>query len=178
MNPIIIKDKAFKLSISASEIEEKIVHIAKEINKDYEGKNPLFIAILNGSFIFASDLFKKITIDAEISFIKLTSYKGTSSSGSIITSIGLAEDIFERHIIILEDIIETGKTLHSFLPQLKLQQPATIKIAALLTKPNTLEHNIRVDYKGFEIENQFVVGFGLDYDGLGRNLPEIYQLII
>lgn len=176
MNSIIIKDKAFRCYISASEIEEKINQIAEKINLDYEGKNPLFIAILNGSFIFAADLFKKITIPVEISFIKLASYKGTSSSGNVLTSLGLEEDISERHIIILEDIIESGKTLHSFLPQLHFQQPASIKITALLTKPNMLEHDITVDYNGFEIDNQFVVGYGLDYDGLGRNLPEIYQL--
>ena len=177
MKKIKIRDLLFQPYICAEEIEEKIEEMATIINKDYENKKPLFLPILNGSFMFASDLFKKINIDSEISFIKLASYKGTSSSGNVITAIGLEETIYNRHIIILEDIIETGKTLHSFLPQLIHQQPASIKIATLLFKPTALKHDIEVNYKCFEIPNQFVVGYGLDFDGLGRNLPEIYQLI-
>ena len=137
----------------------------------------MFIAILNGSFIFASDLFKSISIEAEICFIKLASYKGTKSSGQVITAIGLDTDIIDRHVIILEDIVDTGKTLSEFLPQLHHQQPASLAIAALLHKPEATVYPIKIDYLGFSIPNKFVLGYGLDYDGLGRNIKEIYQLV-
>lgn len=150
--------------------------MAAAINHDYAGKRPLFIAVLNGSFMFASDLFKYLTIDAEICFIKLASYKGTKSTGHVITAIGLDTDITGREIIVLEDIIDTGKTLNQFLPQLYNQQPASLKIAVLLHKPEATIYPVHIDYCCFAIPNKFVVGYGLDYDGLGRNLPEIYQL--
>lgn len=176
MNTITVHDKNFVPYISAKEIEEKVNTMAAAISKDYAGLKPLFLAVLNGSFLFAADLFRKLTIDAEISFIKLASYKGTTSTGNVITAIGLEESIYERHIILLEDIIDTGKTLHEFLPQLQHQNPISLKIAALLTKPEALKFPVHADYKGFEIPDKFVVGYGLDYDGLGRNIPEIYQL--
>jgi len=137
----------------------------------------LFIAILNGSFMFAADLFKVLTIDAEICFIKLASYKGTRSSGHVITSIGLDESLKDRHVVILEDIVDTGKTLNEFLPQLKDQQPASLRIAALLHKPDATLYPLKIDYLGFSVPNKFLLGYGLDFDGLGRNLKEIYQLI-
>jgi hypoxanthine phosphoribosyltransferase len=178
MSAIIVNDKKFIPYISAIEINDRIVKLAKEINVDYAGKRPIFIAILNGSFMFASDLFKEINVDAEICFIKLASYKGTRSSGNVITSIGLDEPLKDRHVVIIEDIVDTGNTLHKFLPQLHNQQPASLKIAALLHKPEALEHkDILIDYLGFSVPNKFLLGFGLDYDGLGRNLAEIYQLI-
>ena len=158
-------------------IQHKVREIAQAINKDYAGKKPLFIAILNGSFMFAADLFKQLTIDAEICFIKLASYKGMKSSGHIITAIGLDQDLFDRDVIILEDIVDTGKTLHVFLPKLHHQQPRSFKIAALLHKPEATIHPLTIDYLGFRIPNKFVVGYGLDYDGLGRNLKQIYQLV-
>lgn len=127
--------------------------------------------------MFAADLFKYLTIDAEICFIKLVSYKGMKSSGNVITAIGLDEDLFGREIIIVEDIVDTGKTLTEFLPQLMHQQPASLKVAALLHKPDALKHPLEIDYLGFAIPNKFVVGYGLDYDGFGRNLKEIYQLV-
>ena len=136
----------------------------------------MFLSILNGSFIFTADLFKKLTIEAEICFIKLASYKGVSSSGNVITAIGLDTNLSGRHVIILEDIIDTGKTLHHFLPQLETQQLASLKIAVLLNKTEALAYPVKVDYACFDIPNKFVVGFGLDYDGLGRNLPCLYQL--
>jgi hypoxanthine phosphoribosyltransferase len=176
MQTIQVNDKAFIPFISAEAIAEKTRAIAAQINIDYAGKSPLFIAILNGSFLFAADLFRQITIDAQISFIKLASYKGTTSTGNIISAIGLEESIFERHIILLEDIIDTGKTLSEFIPQLQHQNPASLKIASLLTKPEALQYPVTPDYYGFAIPNKFVVGYGLDYDGLGRNIPEIYQL--
>jgi hypoxanthine phosphoribosyltransferase len=171
-----VHDKKFKPYISVSELNTRIKELATEINNDYAGKQPFFIAILNGAFMFAADLFKEITINAEICFIKLASYKGTKSTGNVITAIGLDEPLKGRHVIIVEDIVDTGKTLSQFLPQLYEQHPASLKIAALLNKPEALAYPITVDYKGFSVPDKFLLGFGLDYDGLGRNLPEIYQL--
>ena len=172
-----VKDKDFQPYISAQQINKEIIRLGAEINRDYADKNPLFIAILNGAFMFAADLFKELSIDAEICFIKLASYKGTRSTGNVITSIGLDQSLKDRHVIILEDIVDTGKTLHEFLPQMHDQQPASLKIAALLHKPDALKHPITVDYLGFSVPNKFLLGYGLDYDGLARNLREIYQLV-
>lgn len=172
-----VHDKFFKPYIDAAEIQKQITRVAAEINRDYEGKRPLFIAILNGSFMFASDLFKQINIEAEICFIKLASYKGTKSTGNVITSIGLDEPLEGRHVIVVEDIVDTGNTLSKFLPQLYNQQPATLTIASLLHKPDALEHPLVIDYLGFSVPNIFLLGYGLDYDGLGRNIPEIYQIV-
>ncbi|UAY52688.1 hypoxanthine phosphoribosyltransferase [Ferruginibacter albus] len=171
-----VHDKKFKPYISAAEVNERIKLLAEKLNADYKGKKPLFIAILNGSFMFAAELFKSIHIEAEISFIKLASYKGTKSTGNVITSIGLDEPLKGRHVIILEDIVDTGKTLSQFLPQLHDQQPASLKIASLLFKPDALQHSLTIDYHGFTVPNKFLLGFGLDYDGLGRNTADIYQL--
>jgi hypoxanthine phosphoribosyltransferase len=172
-----VNNKSFTPYITAQKIGEQINILAGELNRDYEGKRPLFIAILNGSFMFASDLFKEVNIEAEICFIKLASYKGTKSTGNVITSIGLDEPLNGRHVVIIEDIVDTGKTLHEFLPQLFNQQPASLKIAALLHKPEALAYPVKIDYLGFNVPNKFLLGYGLDFDGLGRNLREIYQLI-
>jgi hypoxanthine phosphoribosyltransferase len=177
MSIIRVHDKDFEPYLAAEEITEKIRWIASKVDKDYAGKKPLFVAILNGSFMFASDLFKAITIEAEICFIKLASYKGTKSTGQVITAIGLDTDMHGRHVIILEDIVDTGKTLSEFLPQLEHQQPASLKIAALLHKPEATVYPIKVDYLGFSVPNKFLLGYGLDYDGLGRNIPSIYKLV-
>ena len=174
--PIKLHDKEFDTYLSEKDIQEKIRLIAEQLNKDYEGKKPLFIAILNGAFMFAADLFKYVTIDAEICFIKLASYRGMKSSGNVITAIGLDQDLYDRDVIIVEDIVDTGKTLSEFLPKLDHQQPRSLKIAALLHKPEATQFPLTIDYIGFSIPNKFVVGYGLDYDGLGRNLKEIYQL--
>lgn len=176
MQLVQVRDKQFEPYLSEAVILEKVKELAAQLSQDYAGKKPLLLAILNGSFIFAADLFKHITIEAEISFIKLASYKGTRSTGHVITAIGLDTDITDRHVIIIEDIIDTGKTLTAFLPQLYNQQPASLKIAVLLHKPEATVYPINIDYCCFSIPNKFVVGYGLDYDGLGRNLPEIYQL--
>lgn len=176
METVRVKDKTFGPFLTEAVIAAKVKELATALNTDYAGKKPLFIAILNGSFMFASDLFKQVSIDAEISFIKLASYKGMKSSGNVITAIGLEQDLFGRDVIIVEDIVDTGKTLHHFLPQLQHQQPASLKIAALLHKPEATQFPLQIDYVGFSIPNKFVVGYGLDYDGLGRNLKEIYQL--
>ncbi len=177
MELIQVHDKKFQPYLTAAEIESQVKRVAGEINNDYKGKKPLFIAILNGSFMFASDLFKEIHIEAEICFIKLASYKGIKSSGQVITAIGLDVDLVGREIIIVEDIVDTGNTLSQFLPQLHHHQPASLKIAALLHKPDALVHPIKIDYLGFSVPNKFLLGYGLDYDGLGRNIKEIYQLV-
>ncbi|MBC7937864.1 MAG: hypoxanthine phosphoribosyltransferase [Rhizobacter sp.] len=176
MSSIQVKDKKFVPYLAAAQIDEQIKRLGAEINAAYAGKNPLFIAVLNGSFMFASDLFKELDCEPEICFIKLASYKGTKSTGNVITSIGLDESLKGRHVVVLEDIVDTGKTLYEFLPQLTDQQPASLKIVALLHKPTALQHPITIDYLGFSVPDKFLLGYGLDYDGLARNLREIYQL--
>jgi hypoxanthine phosphoribosyltransferase len=176
MHEIRVHDKVFVPYLSQTEIEQAIAKLAEKISEDYTEKCPLFIPILNGSFMFAAELFKRISIPAEICFIKLASYKGTTSSGHVITSIGLDTEIKNKHVIVIEDIVDTGKTLTRFLPQLQNMQPASLKIAALLHKPEATVHEIKLDYNCFKIPNKFVVGFGLDYDGLGRNIASLYQL--
>lgn len=177
MSVIEVNNKKFQPYINTADLQKRIQELAANISKDLAGERPLFIAILNGSFMFAADIFKHITIEAEISFIKLVSYKGTKSTGNVVTSIGLDEDLYGRTVVILEDIVDTGKTLSMFLPQLEHQQPKKLLIAALLTKPEALQHKINIDYLGFSVPNKFLLGYGLDFDGLGRNLPEIYQLV-
>src|SRR5215216_2497607 len=174
--PIKLHDKTFDTYLSEQEIQQKVKKIADELNRDYKDKKPLFIAILNGSFMFAADLFKYLTIEAEICFIKLASYSGMKSSGKVITAIGLDQDLFGRDVVIVEDIVDTGKTLNEFLPKLQHQQPRSLKIAALLHKPDATQFRLTIDYLGFSIPDKFVIGYGLDYDGLGRNLKEIFQL--
>lgn len=177
MSKVTIHDKDFEIFISASRIASEVKRVADTINQDYHGKNPLFVAILNGSFMFASDLFKCLNLDAEICFVKLASYQGVKSTGKVVTSIGLDVALKDRDIIIIEDIVDTGKTLSDFIPQLAVQNPASIKVATLLHKPDALKFPLELDYVCFEVENKFLLGYGLDYDGLGRNLPDIYQII-
>lgn len=177
MGIIRVHDKLFDPYLTQEEILTRVSFIAEQLNTDYANKRPLFIAILNGSFIFASDLFKKLHIEAEICFIKLASYKGSKSTGHVVTAIGLDIDLFGREIVIIEDIVDTGKTLTEFLPQLHHQQPASLRIVSLLHKAEATRYPITIDYLGFTIPDKFVVGYGLDYDGLGRNIPEIYKLV-
>jgi hypoxanthine phosphoribosyltransferase len=176
MSTIKVHDKTFDTFLSESAINEQVKRIAQKINTDYKGKTPLFIAILNGSFMFASDLFKELDIEAQVCFIKLASYQGVKSTGNVVTSIGLDVSLKDREVIVIEDIVDTGKTLHDFLPQIMDQHPSSLKIATLLHKPEALKYPLKIDYVGFNIPNKFVVGYGLDYDGLGRNLREIFQL--
>lgn len=176
MSQIQVHDKTFRSFISSEKIQARVEELGAQINKDYEGLNPLFIGILNGSFIFAADLFRAINIPSEISFIKLASYKGTTSTGNVVTAIGMEENLQGRHVVLVEDIIDTGRTLFSFLPEIKQRNPASLRIATFLTKPTALKCDIKADYTGFEIEDKFVVGYGLDYDGYGRNLKELYIL--
>lgn len=178
MNKVVtLGDKSFQLYISETQILTAVRAVADQINKDYLGKRPLIIPILNGSFMFASDLMKELKVDCDISFIKAASYAGTSSTGNITNLIGLNEDLAGRHVIIIEDIIDTGHTLAKILPAFAEKNPASLKVATLLFKPKALKTQIPIDYVGMEIPNEFIVGYGLDYDGLGRNLRDIYQVI-
>jgi hypoxanthine phosphoribosyltransferase len=177
MSNVRVHDKEFTPYITEGEILKRVKEIAAQINKDYSGKSPLFISILNGSFMFAGDLFKELTIDAEICFIKLASYRGSKSTGQIVTAIGLDAQITGRDVVIVEDIVDTGKTMNELLPQLYNQQPASLKVVCLLHKPEAVVYPVQVDYCCFSIPNKFVLGYGLDYDGLGRNLRQLYQLI-
>lgn len=178
MKQVKLKDKEFEVSIPSEEIQEAIVKMADKINKDYAGHDvPLFISILNGSFMFTADLFKHIDFTCEVTFLKLTSYKGTASTGAVRQLIGVNESIEGRDVIVLEDIVDTGITLEQILGQLKSFEPASVKVASLLFKPEAYQKDLVVDYIGMEIPNDFIVGYGLDYDGLGRNLADIYTLI-
>lgn len=172
-----VHDKVFRTYLPESTIQERNGTLAREISEDLRDSNPLFIAVLNGAFIFAADLFRQLTIEAEISFIKLASYKGTRSSGHVVTAIGLDIDLYDRTVVILEDIVDTGKTLHEFMPQVLHQQPRRLLVASLLSKPDARIFPIQIDYLGFRVPDIFLLGYGLDYDGHGRNLPDIYQLV-
>ncbi|MCG8411174.1 MAG: hypoxanthine phosphoribosyltransferase [Bacteroidales bacterium] len=177
MNQIKLKDKEFKVSIPAEKIQEVIAKMAIKINDDYKDKDvPLFISILNGSFMFTADLFKHIDFDCEVTFLKLASYEGTSTTGKVKQLIGVNEEIKGRDVIIIEDIVDTGITLEQILEQLKTFAPASVKVASLLFKPEAYKKDMTVDYVGLEIPNEFIVGYGLDYDGIGRNLADIYTL--
>ena len=177
MKIITVKDKQFSLSIDNTEIMKSVDKIAIEINKDYKNEIPLFIVILNGSFMFAADLFKKIDMPCEISFMKLSSYQGMETTNSIKTLIGLNESIEGRNVVIIEDIIDTGITIENLISQIEQYKPKDIKIATLLFKPNAFQKDFKIDYIGIEIPNDFIVGYGLDYDGFGRNLADIYKVV-
>jgi hypoxanthine phosphoribosyltransferase len=176
MKEIQILEKTFRKFISEKEISERIDKLAEQINKDYDGKEVVFLGILNGAFLFAAELFKRINLKARISFVKLASYEGTKSSGTIKELIGWNEDIKNQEVIIIEDIVDTGITLERIVGELVIRKVSGIKVATLLLKPEAYTKDIPVDYVGFKIPNNFVVGFGLDYDGYGRNLPAIYTL--
>ncbi|MFM7671624.1 MAG: hypoxanthine phosphoribosyltransferase [Bacteroidota bacterium] len=176
MDRIQVLDKSFEVYLDAPTIQERVRAMAQQISADYQGSRPLFLSILNGSFLFTADLLRNLSIEPEISFIKLASYKGMRSTGSITTAIGLEVDLADRDVILLEDIVDTGNTLFQFLPQLKHQHPRSIRIATLLHKAEATVHPLVLDYVGFVIPNKFVVGYGLDYDGWGRQYDAIYQL--
>jgi len=178
MKKIKLKDKEFGVSLGSEEIQKIIKQIAEKINIDYKDKErPLFISILNGSFMFTADLLKQIDFNCEITFLKLSSYLGTSTTGSVKELIGINENIQGRHVIVLEDIVDTGITLEQIVLELNKQNPADIKIATFLFKPAAYKKDIKIKYIGKEIPNDFIIGYGLDYDGLGRNLPDIYTLV-
>ncbi len=176
MKEVRVLDKSFREYISESEIIRRIEEIAEKINSDYQGREVVFLGILNGAFLFAAELFKRIKLNAQISFVKLASYEGTGSSGNIKELIGWNEDIRNKEVIITEDIVDTGLTLERIYDELTIRKVAGIRVATLLLKPEAYTKDIPVDYIGFEIPNKFVIGFGLDYNGYARNLPSIYIL--
>jgi hypoxanthine phosphoribosyltransferase len=178
MKEIHILDKTFKEFIPEKEISKRIEELAEKINSDFKGEEVVFLGILNGAFLFAADLFKRINLKARISFVKLASYEGTTSSGAIKELIGWNEDIKNKYIIIVEDIVDTGNTIERIVDELVIRKAAGIKIATLLFKPKAYTKNIPIDYIGFEIPNEFAIGYGLDYDGYARNLSSIYTMVI
>jgi hypoxanthine phosphoribosyltransferase len=171
-----VKDKRFEIFISASQLSETIARLAQRINHDYADKEPLFVAVLNGAFMFAADLMKCVTIPCRLSFVRVASYQNTQSTGILTEIIGLQENIANRHVVIIEDIVDTALTMHRLVKQLQHKQPASLQIATLLCKPEAMQKPVDLKYVGFEIPNRFVVGYGLDYDGWGRNLPDLYVL--
>ncbi|MBO5680064.1 MAG: hypoxanthine phosphoribosyltransferase [Bacteroidaceae bacterium] len=177
MDTIKIKDRKFAVSIPEEKILAEVERLATQLSRDLEGKNPLFLCVLNGSFMFAADLFRRITIPAEISFVKLASYEGTSSTGVIKEVIGLSENISGRTIVVVEDIVDTGCTMQKLLENLGTRAPESIHVCTLLLKPEKLKVELDVQYVALEIPNDFIVGYGLDYDGYGRNLKDIYTVV-
>jgi hypoxanthine phosphoribosyltransferase len=169
-----VKDLHFEPFISNHSIQARVVELANRLTVDYHGKNPVFLSILNGSFMLTSDLMKSFLAPCEISFIKLASYEGTESSGDVKTLIGINNNIANRHVIIIEDIVDTGTTVKKILELVWQHNPASVKIMTLLFKLEAFKENMEIDYVGFDIENKFVVGYGLDYDGFGRNMNQIY----
>lgn len=176
-NVVQVWDKKFAQSISSEKIDQAVQKVADRINKDLKGKNPLFLVVLNGAFMFASDLFKKINIDCEVSFVKLSSYVGTKSTNTVRELIGLDRVLTGRTVVVVEDIIDTGITMAHTLPLLKKLEAKEVRIATLLFKPDAFQKDYHIDYVGIKIPNDFIIGYGLDYDGLARNLPEIYTLV-
>ena len=176
MNEITVLDREFSVYITEDEIQSRITALAEKINEDLKGQDVLFFGVLNGVFLFAADIFRQINLECQVSFIKLASYDGTSSTGKIKELIGWNEDITGKTVVVLEDIVDTGATLERVIGELKLRKAAEVKICTLLFKPEAYTKDIPIDYIGFEIPNNFVVGYGLDYDGYGRNLRAIYKL--
>ena len=177
MDNVKILDKEFSIYLTEEQILKEVKRVATEINKDHKNENPIFMGILNGSFMFASDLYKDITLDSQITFLKLASYQGTSTTGKIKRLIGINEDIKDKTVIIIEDIVDTGNTLDSIIKQLRGYEPKEIKLVTLLYKPEAYTKDFTIDYKCFDIPNDFIVGYGLDYDGYGRNLRHIYKIV-
>jgi len=172
-----VHDKEFEIYIPSSEIRKVISDMATQINEDLAGRDVIFLGILNGAFMFASDLFRKITLDCQISFLKLASYAGTSSTGTVKRLIGINEDIYRKTVVILEDIVDTGVTLENIIKQLKGYEPSEIRVATMLFKPAAYTKDMKLDYVGVEIPNDFVLGYGLDYKGYGRNLADLYKVV-
>lgn len=177
MQEVKLKDKTFRVSLPEAEILKRVKAVAEQINNDYEGRHPLFLAVLNGSFMFASDLMKEISLSCSISFVKLASYQGTMSTGKVHEVIGINEDLTGRDVIIVEDIVESGHTMVQMMDSLANRNPASVKICTLFFKPSKLEEDIKVDYVAIEIPDDFIVGYGLDYDQEGRNLRDVYTIV-
>lgn len=177
MSTVTIKDKTFKTFIPEAEILQKVKVVADRINQDFADKNPVFLAVLNGSFIFAADLLRMISIPCEISFVKYASYEGMSSTGQMKTLLGLNQELEGRHVVIVEDIVDSGQTMAKMLEDLKKQHPASTEICSLLVKPGNLKVDLDIKYTVMKIPNDFIVGYGLDYDQEGRNLRDIYTIV-
>ncbi|GAA4373093.1 hypoxanthine phosphoribosyltransferase [Hymenobacter koreensis] len=174
---ISLHNKEFTPYLPEAQITAAVREVAARINQDYAGQTPLFVAVLNGSFMFAADLLKELTVACEVAFIRVASYAGTSSTGEIKEILGLQEDVAGRHLVVLEDIVDTGHTMKAMLEQLHAKQPASVEVATLLIKPECLQHELNIKYQGLSIPNDFVVGYGLDYDGLGRNYRDLYRAV-
>lgn len=177
MSIVKIKDKTFKTFIPEEQILQRVKAVAEKINKDLDGKNPLFLAVLNGSFVFAADLIRYITIPSEVSFVKLASYQGTASTGTVKEVFGINEDLQGRTVVIVEDIVDTGLTMKRMLESLGTRNPESLHICTLLLKPEKLQVPLNIEYVAMEIPNDFIVGYGLDYDQQGRNLRDIYTVV-
>lgn len=177
MSRIKIHDKEFEVSIPGEEILKEVKRVADEINRDYAGKRPILLGVLNGCFMFAADLMRHLTIECEISFVKLSSYQGTTTTGVIREVLGLTESITGRDVIVVEDIVDTGYTMQRMIESLGTREPASVQIASLFLKPARLKVPVDVKYSAFTIPDRFIVGYGLDYDGLGRNLPDVYDVV-
>ena len=177
MSTVTIKDKTFRTSIPENEIKARVKAVADQINHDMAGKNPLLLAVLNGSFIFAADLMREITIPCEISFVKLASYQGTTSTGAVKEVLGINEDLTGRTVIIVEDIVESGLTMQRMIESLGTRNPLSVHICTLLLKPDRLKVPLDIEYVAFSIPNDFILGYGLDYDQQGRQLRDIYTLV-
>lgn len=177
MSIVKIKDKTFETSIPEATIKERVRQLAQQMSKDLDGKNPVLLGVLNGSFIFAADLMREMTIPCEISFVKLASYQGTTSTGKVHEVLGINEDLSGRHVVIVEDIVDTGRTMKQMVESLGTRNPASIHICTLFVKPDKLEEKLDIEYAAFSIPNDFIVGYGLDYDQQGRGLKEIFTLV-
>ena len=176
MTSIQLGDKTFVPYLPEEKILEAVKHVATRVNDDLKGKNPLFLVVLNGAFMFAADLVRGINTECEVSFVKLASYSGTSSSGKVKELVGMNEKLEGRNIVVVEDIVDSGNTIEHILEDLKTKNPASVVVAAFLFKPDVFKKDFKIQYIGMEIPNDFIVGYGLDYNGLGRNLRDIYVI--
>lgn len=174
---ISLHNKEFAPYLTENQLGAAVRDLAAQLNRDYADKTPLFVAVLNGSFMFAADLMKEVTVDCEIAFIRVASYQGTNSTGEVKEILGLQEDVEGRHVVVVEDIVDTGHTMKALLEQLQAKQPASLEVASFLIKPDCLQHPLAIKYQGLAIPNEFVVGYGLDYDGLGRNYRDLYRAV-
>ena len=177
MDTVKIKDKSFRVSIPEAEIKERVKALAEQMSKDLEGKNPIFLGVLNGSFIFAADLMREMTVPCEISFVKLASYQGTTSTGKVREVLGINENLSGRTVVIVEDIVESGHTMKQMIESLGTRNPESVRICTLFFKPEKLKEELNLDYVAFRIPDDFIVGYGLDYDGLGRELKDVYTIV-
>lgn len=177
MNQVQVNGKTFRISIPEAEIKQRVKEVAAEISRDMEGKNPLLLGVLNGAFIFAADLMREMTIPCEISFVKLASYQGTTSTGTVKEVMGINEDLAGRHVIIVEDIVDTGLTMKQMIESLGTRNPASVSVCSLLVKPDKLQVELDLKYVAFKIPNEFILGYGLDFDQAARGLRDIYTLV-